>query len=106
MNNLASLLRQAEDLLRACSWPQQADWFSKHAALLESAQDDNLVRVSELNIIQDILAGAGSFSDLPMIPIVGSGMTEAEARDKVWQLVEAIDDAIEASRSGGFQHRS
>ncbi len=103
MSNLVVLLRQAECLLRDCSWPQQADWFSKKAELWEAVQDGNLARVSELNDIQDILAGAGSFSDLPMVPTVGSGLTETEARDKVWELVGAIDDAIEASRSDDSQ---
>ncbi|MFO1006490.1 MAG: hypothetical protein U0929_11060 [Planctomycetaceae bacterium] len=99
---MTTLLREAEHLLRSCSWTQQAEWFCKKAECLEALNEDQIAASSHLNDIQGVLAGAGSFSDLPMVPSSESGITESEARDKAWELVGAIDDAIDAARSASL----
>lgn len=45
--------------------------------------------------IQGILAGMGSFSDLPLSPSPESGLTREQARLRQWDLVSEIDEAID-----------
>ena len=62
---------------------------------LQDAQEHSEV----LGEISSILAGMGSFSDLSLIPPPHYHMTRQALRERQWDLVEEIDQAIEALQS-------
>lgn len=93
--HLLDLIGQAIALLDACGWPDKASWFREKQEVLTVLDENDENFKIELCSIKKILAGMGSFSDLPLYPKKGSSVTRTEARETQWKLTEELGDAIQ-----------
>ena len=91
---LIQVIDQIVELLSMCNWQENADWFkAKRKLLLELNPQDEAFR--ELVEIKSIIGGMGSFSDLPLYPKQGVGLTAQDVRNRQWDLAEQLDQAID-----------
>ena len=92
MEEIISLLNKAIWLLKECNYPDKALWFEEKVSDLKAGNKKEINNT--LEEIKYILAGMGSFSDLPLIPKEGSNLNESDARYMQWDLVEQLGDKI------------
>jgi len=83
-----------EELLRACGWDNRAEWLASRRRVVESAPRTAPEFREALNDLQSVLVGMGSFSDVPMYPKPGAGLTRQEALNQQWDLTETLGAAI------------
>lgn len=76
-------------LLRACNQVDRARWTEERRVLASSTTDQLADVKSE---VRGVLAGMGSLSDLYLVPATGSGLDEAEARRRQFELVDRLDE--------------
>ena len=81
-------------LLSECGWREKADWFLEVGSRIHDLEDDSVEFLEELRSLSQILVGMGSFTDLPLIPVEGSTLTELEARARQWDLAEDLGRLI------------
>lgn len=94
MKAILESLGKMEDLLRECSMSERADWIQgKRRELMILDPSSGQFR-SLLTAIRDIIAGAGSFTDIPLVPKPGSSLTKDLARKQQWEIAERLDSAI------------
>ena len=90
---LVDALDELASLLRACNQVDQATWTEERRVRAASASDDELAEVKKE--VRGILAGMGSLSDLYLVPEPESGMDEAEARRRQFDLLDRLDALTE-----------
>ena len=90
---LADALDELAALLRACNQVDRARWTEERRALASAASGDQLTEVKKE--VRAVLAGMGSLSDLYLVPEAGSGLDEAEARKRQFELVDRLDALTE-----------
>ena len=96
MNDLLQTINSIIDLLQACGWDDRADWFiGKRNELTEHAASNHEAYKSILQEIRSVLAGQGSFTDLPLAPKPESPLTREEARKQQWDLAKKLDVCIQ-----------
>lgn len=91
---IIAILEEIVDLLRKCDWEEKADWFLEVREQLSVLEEDSAEFQSNLESLSAILAGMGSFSDLPLYPSEGSSLTDREARRRQWELAASLGEAI------------
>ena len=87
---LVDALDELATLLRACNQSDHAKWTEERRALAAAATGDQLTEVKKE--VRGVLAGMGSLSDLYLVPEPGSGLDEAEARRRQFELVDRLDE--------------
>jgi hypothetical protein len=92
MEEIVELVAKTIWLLNECDLSDRAEWFEDKREILRKGSEDEVINA--LNEIDKILAGIGSFSDLPLIPKKGSVLNKLEAREMQWNLVEQLGDKI------------
>lgn len=92
MDEIILLLNKAVWLLRECNYFDKANWFEEKISELNAGNKNETINT--LREIKSILAGMGSFSDLPLMPEKGSNITHSDAREIQWDLVEQLGDKI------------
>ena len=92
-SELTKALGEAGELCEISGYTKQAQWFRDRIQMVQQFDHTQLPDV--LKEIKGMLAGMGSFSDLPLSPSPDSGMTREQARHRQWDLVTEIDAAIE-----------
>lgn len=98
---LLELLIEIEQLLNACGYDDQANWFLERRTLLATeGLPEQRVR-SVLTELRGIIAGMGSFSDLSMVPTSLTGLSREEARTRQWDLADELDEEIERMLQSG-----
>lgn len=93
---LITTINNIVELLEKCSWPDRAQWLRTRLAIINRHGEQSSEYIATLKEIQSIIAGMGSLSDLPMKPAKESGMSEAEAHKRKWELVHELDKTITA----------
>lgn len=93
---LLQLMDEAAELLVACGWSDRAEWFRGVESRLRIEAPESREFKEELTSLRGILGGMGSFSDLPLVPLPGMALTEEEAKVRQWDLVEDLEEAIQA----------
>lgn len=93
ISQLTDLLSEASRLCQDSGYQEQSNWLRDRIQRIEVASLEELS--SLLDEIQSILAGMGSFSDLPLRSNTQSGVTDKEIRCRQWELVEQIGQAID-----------
>ena len=101
---LLAVIGEIIELLRACNWPDKAAWFSQKQDLLRKLNPSDEEFKRELFEIEKIMAGMGSFSDLPLYPSKKSGLSEKQAAEKQWKLVNQLTELIR--KIGGVPNRT
>lgn len=101
---LLAVIGEMIELLRACNWPDKAAWFSQKQDLLRKLNPSNEEFKRELFEIEKIMTGMGSFSDLPLYPSKESGLSEKQAAEKQWELVNQLTELIK--KIGGVPNRT
>ena len=101
---LIQVIDEIVELLSMCNWEEKADWFkAKRKILLKLNPEDAAFR-RELVEIRSIIGGMGSFTDLPLYPPKGVGLTAQDATNRQWDLAEqlgqAIDELLDQNPSG------
>jgi hypothetical protein len=86
---LVDALDELASLLRACNQDDRARWTEDRRALAAAASGDRLTEVKKE--VRGVLAGMGSLSDLYLVPLPDSGLTETEARRRQFDLVDRLD---------------
>jgi hypothetical protein len=90
---LLGLLSRVIELLVDCGWKKEADWFSQIQNEIEHVPLDSAAMSECLSKLDSVLAGIGSFSDLPLKSQSGR-LTQQEIRDLQWSLVEELGSTI------------
>ena len=93
----SSLIRTLEEivsLLSLCDLTDEANWFESRLVKLRKVDSTPSERRDVLAEIRSIVAGMGSFTDLPLNPPRGSKLSRAELRSRKWDLAERLDKAI------------
>lgn len=98
-NRLPALIDQAIELLADCGCSEQADWFAEVRRTLESVSQKSSEFADCLRKLDRVLAGMGSFADLPLRSESGK-MTDQEARSLQWKLAADLGDVIEKALEG------
>jgi|ERR1700752_606923 len=93
-NELIKVIDEIVELLSQCNWEDRAEWFKAKRNILLSLDPEEAAFRQELLEIQSIIAGMGSFTDLPLYPKKGVKLTSQEARNRKWDLAERLDEAI------------
>ncbi|MCP4536460.1 MAG: hypothetical protein GY832_04875 [Chloroflexi bacterium] len=88
------LLRQTSELLSECGWDDKSFWFEDRSEALRKAEEGTGEFLAILQDLDRAVSGMGSLTDLPLAPKTDR-MTIQEARDKQWELAEALGDAID-----------
>lgn len=101
---LLAVIGEIIELLRACNWPDKAAWFSQKQELLRKLNPSDEEFKRELLDIEKIMTGMGSFSDLPLYPSKESGLSEKQAAEKQWKLVNQLSELIK--KIGGVPNRT
>ncbi len=81
------------DLLIECNFKDKANWLQYRLNILKQnneGEKDFHIAVVE---IKSVLAGMGSFMDLPLVPKKGSKLTEDKVRELQWDLVKEFDES-------------
>lgn len=94
------------DLLTVCDWPDEASWFAAKQKLLRALDPHGAEFRRELAEIKNVIAGMGSFTDVPLYPKKGVKLTAQEARNKQWELAERLGQAVKealANSSAGSE---
>lgn len=92
-DTLLHLISRTIELLKDCSWQDKASWFEEMRTVFETNSTETDVFQQKLNELDSILAGVGSFSDLPLTSKSGK-FSDQEVRKIQWELVEEIGEAI------------
>ena len=95
--DLLEIIDEIVALLTKCNLREKANWFRIKAKRLKGLEQNSKEYKDELLEIKSIIAGMGSFSDLPMYPKKGSGLSEEEASNKQWDLAAKLGEAISKS---------
>ena len=95
-SRLVEQLSEARDLLQTCGWEEEARWFGVKAESLLSLDPLSHAFQQDVQEISKILAGIGSFSDIPLRPIEGSNLSEEDATRAQWRLGEEIWQSCKA----------
>lgn len=93
-SNLENILDEMLQLLAECELFEKAEWFKKKKELITDLKEDTPELKNELEMLKRVLAGMGSFSDLPMIPKAGSKLTEDDAEKLQQKLTERLYQEI------------
>ena len=93
-HKLIKILNEIVDLLKECNWQNKASWFEEKLIIIESCNVDSKEFISSIKAIKSILAGMGSFTDLPMIPVNDSKLSKEEARKKQFDLAKMLDVVV------------
>lgn len=93
---LIKAINEIIELLEACNWPDKANWFKERLARIEVYGEDSKEFLKTIKEVQSIIAGMGSFSDLPLVPRKGTSMSKEEAARKQWELGNRLDAIISA----------
>ena len=96
-SKLIKLIQNVIDLLLDCEGEEVAQWFSDLKHSIDSYTENSEEFNECLNKLDSVLAGMGSFSDLPLKDSTGK-MSEQEVKNKQWELVEQIGDTIDKLR--------
>lgn len=94
-DRLLNLLSRVIELLVDCGWQEEANWFEKIRAEIDASSAGSQPFRAQLAKLDSVLAGIGSFGDLPLKSKSGN-MSEQEVRELQWQLLEDLDLAITA----------
>ncbi|MFH0790211.1 MAG: hypothetical protein V2A64_01105 [Candidatus Omnitrophota bacterium] len=93
--HLIDILQDIIDLLMACGFCDRALWFIERLNRVKSID----VLSSDLQVllkeIDDIIWGAGSFSDLSLVPKNNVDFTRKQARQLQRTLASALSEEIE-----------
>lgn len=100
------ILREIASLLRLCRWEEKAEWFDERRKKTRPLAVQSPEFKSELRSIRKIIAGMGSFTDLPLVPPKGSGMREKEATARQWELANQLDEVIGQLLSPGVAEKA
>lgn len=93
-NELIKIIRSIIELLIECNWIDKANWFKEKLETIERSDEGSEEFIIILREIKKIIAGMGSFTDLPMIPKQNSKLSKGEARLKHFDLAEQLDKVI------------
>ena len=96
IDTIIAVAERMYKLLVACNYVSQADWLDKRIAILKSGVSSQADRRAVLSELQGIIAGMGSFTDIPLKPSAESGLTAVAAERRQWELAEKLDAAINA----------
>jgi len=94
-NNLISILDEVIELLEKCDWNEKAEWFRLKRERINSLDIKSTEIQNELAELDKIIAGIGSFSDLPLYPRKGDSRTKEEIAQIQWTLAERLGKAID-----------
>jgi hypothetical protein len=83
------------DLLEKCDWDDKANWFKSKQQVLQKLDFNSEEFRRELAELDDIIAGMGSFTDLPLYPKKGAKLTAQEAKNRQWDLAEKLGAAVD-----------
>jgi hypothetical protein len=92
---LLNVMAEIVELLDECGWETKADWFREEIKLFGQLSPDSPDFGPELLKLRGIIAGMGSFSDLPLYPPRESSLSSQDARDRQWELAERLGETIE-----------
>lgn len=96
LDTIASIM----DLLTSYGFEDEARWFGDRKATLERETVDSSAFKSTLREIENILAGMGSFDDIPLNPPGNSGLTRHQARAKQTELADRLFNLIRDALQG------
>jgi len=95
MKQVFDLINDAVELLEKCGWEERAEWFRGLESRLRGQVVGSVEFREELRSLRDILAGMGSFSDLPLTPLPGVALTEQEVKTKQWEIAEELGRVLQ-----------
>jgi hypothetical protein len=95
-NSLNEILIQISELLSECGWESKAKWFDDRRVKVFSSKTSSAESKASIQELFKSIGGIGGFTDIPLTPRSGQ-MTAQQARDKQWELAEALGEAIENS---------
>ncbi len=99
--DLLQVVNEVIGLLVECDLLDRAAWFKHKRDLLSNLSEDSKEFCDELKGLNRILAGMGSFADLPMVPKNGSSLSKTEARSRQEDLAEELYEEIERLQNKG-----
>ncbi|MFH1258519.1 MAG: hypothetical protein ABII74_01670 [Elusimicrobiota bacterium] len=91
---LIQIIKEIINLLVDCNWQDKANWFKEKLEQIEQCDEKSDQYISILDEVQNIIAGMGSFTDLPMTPDKKSRLSEEQVHKKQWELANALDEII------------
>ena len=78
-------------MLDICGMREQVDWFKLRLNQIQASPDTSDALKPYAKEIRGILAGMGSLSDLSLDPPPNSEVSECEANQMKWALVDELD---------------
>lgn len=91
---LVKTVNEIIDLLKECNWQSKASWFEEKLDVINRNNEDTVDFISAIKAIKNIIAGMGSFTDLPLTPKKESKISKDEARKMQFDLAEELDALI------------
>jgi hypothetical protein len=93
-SQLTAIINKIIYLLKECKWQNKALWFEEKLDVINKYDETALEFITAITQIKSILAGMGSFTDLPLMPSKDSGLSEDEARIMQFDLAKKLDIEI------------
>jgi hypothetical protein len=93
---LGEILKQIIELLDGCGLTTMAQWFRERLLVVSREEPSSEAFQCVIKEIKSIIAGMGSFTDLPLTHIAPSRLTPEMARRRQWELADQLDEAIAA----------
>jgi hypothetical protein len=93
--DLLTIILEIVKLLSLCGWKSKAEWFREKAERIQALDINSQEFRTELLQLNRIIAGMGSFDDLPLFPNKESGLSKEGARLKQTELALKLGEAIE-----------
>jgi len=94
-DKLLEVIGEIISLLKSCNLEDKARWFQERADQIKISERGTKDYLVELEKVRKVIAGMGSFSDLPMYPKKDSNISEEEASQRQWDLAARLGDLIE-----------
>jgi len=93
---LMDTLKQTIELLLICGLKSRAEWFDYRLQVIRSGNSSSEEVDMAIKEIRAVIAGMGSFTDLTLHPVQGSGVTEDIARKRQWEIADTLDEVTNA----------
>lgn len=93
-SELVNIITQIIYLLNECNWQNKALWFADKLDKINRYHEGTEEFISLTKDIQKIIAGMGSFTDLPLMPREESLLSYDYVRSMQFELAVRLDTVI------------
>lgn len=82
------------ELLSSCGWTDQAIRLKAAMTRISSKRTSRADVASAVTDLKKVIAGQGSFTDIPLSPLPGCHLSREELRCRQWALAVKLDELL------------